>query len=122
MLQGEREEPGAVVLLPSLPPLFIGPLGGAPALGDPISKGGGGQGGGLPPKPSGAPPTPRVSNPRRRGRPKGGAPAQQVLVPLPLQPMGPSGIGGPTWWTPRDPSGGPGTIPITPETFPMAET
>ena len=23
---------------------------------------------------------------------------------------------------PRDPSGGPGTIPITPETFPMAET
>ena len=29
MLQGEREAPGAVVLLPSLPPLFIGPLGGA---------------------------------------------------------------------------------------------
>ena len=23
---------------------------------------------------------------------------------------------------PRDPSGGPGTIPVTPETFPMAET
>ena len=32
---------------------------------------------------------------------KGGAPAHQGLVPLPLQPMGPSGIGGPTRWTPR---------------------
>ena len=29
-----------------------------------------------------------------------GALAHQGLVPLPLQPMGPSGIGGPTWWTP----------------------
>ena len=28
VLQGEREAPGAVVLLPSLPPLYIGPLGG----------------------------------------------------------------------------------------------
>ena len=33
--------------------------------------------------------------------------------------MGPSGIGGPTRWTPRDPSGGPDTIPVTPETLPM---
>ena len=42
-----------------LPPLYRPPRG-APALGDPISKGGGGsgQGGGLPPKPSGAPPHP----------------------------------------------------------------
>ena len=37
----------------------------------------------------------------------GGAPAQQGLVPLPLQPMGPSGIGGPTRWTP-------GTLPVVP--------
>ena len=36
--------------------------------------------------------------------------------------MGPSGIGGPTRWTPPDPSRGPGTIPVTPETFPVAET
>ena len=28
VLQGEREAPGAVILLPSLPPLYIGPLGG----------------------------------------------------------------------------------------------
>ena len=32
VLQGEREAPGAVVLLPSLPPLYIGTSGGAPAL------------------------------------------------------------------------------------------
>ena len=37
----------------------------------------------------------------------GGAPANQGLVPLPLQPMGPSGIGGPTRWTP-------GTLPVVP--------
>ena len=78
VLQGEREAPGAVVLLPSLPPTIYRDPWGAPALGDGISKGGagqGGKGGGFPPKSSGAPPTPRVSNPRRRGRPKGGAPA-----------------------------------------------
>ena len=60
---------------------------------------------GTSPRWAGAPPTPRVSNPRRRGRPKGGSPAHYGLVPLPLQPMGPSGIGGPTWWTP-------GTLPV----------
>ena len=52
----------------------------------------------------------------------GGAPAHQGLVPLPLQPMGPSGIGWPHPMDPRDPSGGPGTIPGDPETVPMAET
>ena len=66
------------------------------------------------PRWAGAPPHPRVSNPRRRGRPKGGAPAQQGLVLLPLQPMGTSGIGGPTRWS-RYNTG-------DPETFPMAET
>ena len=56
---GEREAPRLWVRLPSLPPLYIGPLGeGAPALGDAISKGGGGQGGGLPPKASGGAPHP----------------------------------------------------------------
>ena len=75
VLQGEREAPGAGVLLPSLPPLFIGVLGGRRPPWRSHLRGGGGQGGGLPPKASGAPPTRRVSNPRRRGRPKGGAPA-----------------------------------------------
>ena len=37
----------------------------------------------------------------------GGAPTHQGLVPLPLQPMGPSGIGGPTRWSP-------GTLPVVP--------
>ena len=44
-------------------PLYIGSPGGAPALGDGIFKGGGGQGGGLPPKPGGGAPTLRVSQP-----------------------------------------------------------
>ena len=70
-------------------------------------KGGGGQGGGVPPKASGARPHPRVSNPRRRGGGKGGAPDNQGLVPLPLHPTGPFGIGGPTRWTP-------GTLPVVP--------
>ena len=92
--RGRRQEHGCGC--PPSPILYIGPLGGAPALGDPISKGGGGQGGNLPPKPGGGAPTPRVSNPRRRG-PKGGAPAHLGLVPLPLQPMWPPGAGGPPW-------------------------
>ena len=75
----------------------------------------------MPPKPGGGAPTPRVSNPRRKGGPWGGAPAHMGLVPLPLQPMGPSGIGGPTRWTPGTLSGGPGTIPATPKLVPMAE-
>ena len=105
VLQGRREAPKAVVLLPSLPPLYR-PLGGGRRPGTHLHGGAAkGKGGWLPPKPSGAPPTPRVSNPRRRGRPKGGAPAHEGLVPFPLQPMGPSGIGGPTRWTP-------GTLPV----------
>ena len=102
--EGGARDLGAAALPP--PTIYRAPRG-APALGDPISKGGGGQRGDLPPKSSGAPPTPRVSNPRRRGRPKGGAPAHQGLVPLPLQPMGPSEIGGPTRWTP-------GTLSVVP--------
>ena len=56
------------------PPLYIGPLGGAGPW-DPIYRGRRPRGGNFPPKPGGTPPTPRVSNPRRRGRPMGGAPA-----------------------------------------------
>ena len=107
----------------ALPPptIYRTPRGGAGPRRLNLQGGGAAKVRGVPPKPSGAPPTPRVSNPRRRGRPKGGAQAQPGLVPLPLQPMGPSGIGGPTRWTPGT-LGGPGTIPVDPETFPMAET
>ena len=60
VLQGEREAPGAVVLLPSLPPLYIGPLlwGRRPwEIRSP--RGGGGQGGrgvASPPSQVGRPP------------------------------------------------------------------
>ena len=74
VLQGEREAPGAVVQLPSLPPLYR-PPGGAPALRDPISKGGAGQGGGLPPEPSGAPKPLGFPTLGAGGGPRGGAPA-----------------------------------------------
>ena len=59
----EREAPGAVVRLPSLPPPIYRPPGGAPALGHLISKGGGGQGVASPPSQVGGAPTPRVSQP-----------------------------------------------------------
>ena len=101
-----REAPSARVRLPSLPPSLYRDPWGAPALGDSITKGAAAKGGALPPKASGGAPSPRVPNPRRRGA-KEGAPAHQGLVPLPLQPMGPSGIGGPTRWTP-------GTLPVVP--------
>ena len=71
--EGEGGARGLGAAAPPPPSLYRAP-GGAPALGDGISKGAAAKGGDLPPKPSGAPPTPRVSNPRHRGRPKGGAP------------------------------------------------
>ena len=42
--------------------------------------------------------------------------------PFPFWPNGALRDGWPHSVDPRDPSGGPGTIPVTPETFPMAET
>ena len=78
VLQGEREAPGAVVLRPSLPPLYIGPLeGGAPAL-EPIYMGGGGQGGrgvASPPSQVGRPPPLGFPTLGAGGGPRGGAPA-----------------------------------------------
>ena len=44
VVRGEREAPGTWVRLPSLLPSLYRAPRGAPALGDPISKGGGGQG------------------------------------------------------------------------------
>src|SRR4051812_2042304 len=67
---GEREAPGVKGAAAPPSPLFICPLGGA-GPGDPISRGGGGQGGGVPPKASGAPPHPRVPNLGARGGPWG---------------------------------------------------
>ena len=104
---GEREAPRLKGAAAPPSPLYIGPLGGCTGPRRWDLLGGDGQGGGVPPKASGGAPSPRVPNPRRRGGPEGGAPAHQGLVPLPIQPMGPSGIGGPTRWTP-------GTLPVVP--------
>ena len=91
VLQGEREAPGAVVLLPSLPPLYIGPLGGgAPAL-DPIYKGGGGQGGSLPPKASGAPPPLGSLTLGAGGGPWGAPQPTMGWFPSHFSPWGPPG-------------------------------
>ena len=90
----EREAPRAWVRLPSLPPLYIGPLGG------------GGQGGGLPPKASGGAPTPRVSNPRRRG-PKGGRTSPPGAGSSLTSAHGALRDRWPTRWTP-------GTLPMVP--------
>ena len=60
VLLGKREAPGAVVLLPSLPPtIYRTPGGGPPALGD----GKGGVASPPPPKSSGAPPHPQGFQP-----------------------------------------------------------
>ena len=75
VLQGRREAPKAVVLLPSLPPLYRPPGRGGAGL-EPIWRGGGGgQGGNLPPKSSGAPPTLGFPTLGAGGPKGGGAPA-----------------------------------------------
>ena len=123
VLQGEREAPGAVILLPSLPPLYIAPLGGGAPAWIPSARGGGSQGETYPPRQVGRPPPhPRVSNPRRRGAAHGGRPSPLRAGCPPTSAHGALRDRWPHPVDPRDPSGGPGTIPITPETFPVAET
>ena len=85
---GEREAPRVKGVAAPPSPLYIGsPRGGAgPRRWDLL--GGAAAKGGVAPKASGAPPHPRVSNPRRRGWAKGGAPAHYGLVPLPISAHG----------------------------------
>ena len=79
----------------------------------------GGEGENLPPKLGGSTPSP---NPRRLGPLWGGAPAHLGLVPS--HTWAHAALRG--WWPhlvdPRDPPGGPGTLPIKPETFPVTKT
>ena len=51
----------------------------------------------------------------------GGAPAHQGLVPFPTSAHGALRDSWPHPVDPRDPSSGPGTIPVTPKLVPMAE-
>ena len=92
---------------PPTPSLYIGTPGGAPALEMGSPKGGGGQGGGVPPKASGGAPHPRVSNPRRRGGQGGRTSPLWAGSPPHFSPWGPPG------WV--APPGGPGTILVTPK-------
>ena len=103
-----REAPMHRVRLPC-PPLYR-PPGGAPALGDPISQGGGGQGGGVPPKASGEPPHPRVST-LGAGGGLGGCTSPLGAGSPPTSAHGALRDRWPHPVDPRDPFGRPGTIP-----------
>ena len=121
VLQGRGRRQGLLSCCPPpCPPLYRPPRG-APALGDAISQGGRRPGGvECPPRQVVRPP-PRVSNPRRRGG-KGGRTSPLGAGSPPTSAHGALRDRWPHPVDPRDPSGGPGTIPNTPETFPMAET
>ena len=73
-------------------PLYIGPLGGGAPAKIPSREGAAAKGEDLPPKASGAPPHPRVSNPRRMGGgPWGGAQPIRGWFPSHFSPRGPPG-------------------------------
>ena len=107
VLEREREAPKAWVRLPSVPPLYIASPGGAPALEIQSPKGAAAKGGGVPPKASGAPPTLGFPTLGAWGGPRGAHQTTMGWFPSPLQPLGPSGMGGPTRWTP-------GTLSVVP--------
>ena len=121
VLQGRREAPKAVLLLPSLPLLYRPPGRGGRRPGSHL-QGGAAARGKLTPQGKWGAPHPRVSNPRRRGEAHGGCPSPLRAGSLPTSAHGALRDRWPHPVDPRDPSGGPGTIPITPETFPVAET
>ena len=75
VLQGRREAPKAVFLLPSLPPLYIGPLGGGAPAKTHLHGGAAARGETCPPRQVGRPPTLGFPTLGAGGRPMGGAPA-----------------------------------------------
>ena len=136
-MQGEREAPGAVVLLPSPPPPTIyrrrgggcapsrvpTPGGRQPYMGWRGSQEGerGGRALGWALGPS----APRVSPFPLQAAPwalVGGAPAHSGVGPFPL--LAHASLRG--WWPlpvdPWNPSGGPGTLPMMPGTLPVAKS
>ena len=115
-----REAPRLRVRLPSLPLLYISPLGGCAGPGDGNPPRGRRPGGWSAPQGKWCAPHPRVSKPRRRGAQGGrtsplGAGSPPTSAHGSLQDRWPHPV------DPRDPSGGPGTIPVTPKLVPTTE-
>ena len=121
--RGRRQGLGAAAL-PS-PPLYIGPRERGGAAFSSSSKEGCGQGGVPPPQGTSEVPSPFRTLPfpcfLAHGPLGAGALGPYRPRRTPLQPMWPPRGRWPHPVDPRDPSGGPGTIPVTPETLPMAE-
>ena len=86
--EGGARDLGAAALPP--PTIYRAPRG-APALGDPISKGGGGQGGDLPPKSGGAPPPLGFPTLGAGGGPWGAHQPTRGWFPSHFSPWGPPG-------------------------------
>src|SRR3954465_9908085 len=84
-------------------------------------RGAAAKGWGLPPKQGGRPPF-RVCPTLGAWASRGWFPLAHVGQGAPLEPMWPPRGRWPHPVDPRDPSSGPGTIPITPKLVPMAKT
>ena len=117
--RGRRQALGMVVL-PS--PLYIGPLEGGASPGTHLQGGAAARGETYPPSQVGRPPPPWFPTLGAWGEAQGGRPSPLRAGSLPLSAHGALQDRWPHPVDPRDPSGGPGTIPVTPETFPVAET
>ena len=92
VLRGEREAPRARVRLPSLPPnIYRPPRGGAGPRRSHLQGGRRPRGGTCPPSQVGRPTTPMVSNPRRRGGPRGAHQPTRGWFPSQFSPWGPPG-------------------------------
>ena len=104
---GEREAPRLEVRLPSLPHLYRPPRGGAGPRRWDLLRGAAAKGVEYPPRQVEAPPPLGFPTLGAWGAQRGAHQPTMGWFPSPLQPMGPSGMGGPTQWTP-------GTHPVVP--------
>ena len=116
---GRRQDTGCGCP-PPFHPLYRPPMGGD-GLGRCNLPRGRRPGGWSAPQGKWCAPHPRVSNPRRRGA-QGGRTSPLGDGSPPTSAHGALRDRWPHPVDPRDPFGGPGTIPGDPETFPMAET
>ena len=91
VLQGRREAPKAVVLLPSLPPLYIGPLGGGAPAKTHLEGGRQPRGVTYPPSQVGRPPTLGFPTLGTGGRPMGAPQPTKGWFPSHFSPWGPPG-------------------------------